>query len=834
MKQLIWLLIVAFYTPIIAFAQPNTPICNQNGDWKQVKIVTSPEQHAGFVSCVYAMPHNAAIIFAGSHSGGLWKTTNGGINWRCVTDSLRLAGLGVNCVVADPKNPNIMYLAAGNSVGFYQNFGIGVLKSTDGGEHWTTTGLTWNAYYGSVATKVIINEQNPDIVYAISREKIFGTTNGGTNWTTLLDISGSPDGFYDIRFIPNTPYIVAATKVPTGSYPTGARIYVTTDRGKNWANISPNKTNVVQPNKLHFYTNRYYIATTKSSPNKIFAIFKDYDFAYKLYGTPFLSYDIADTTPQWQIINANAVSAGLDGNDAVFEISDSNAAIIYTGKVSLTKSVNAGLVFQQVYNTLHVDVRALQLYGTSNNGTNDTLFVGNDGGVGRSFDGGKTWESLNGLDLIVTEFFDIATSSIHPNLVAGGTQDNGFLRYDNGETQHLGTGDGGHTVIDWSNANQIFFKDNWSKGLVCKSIDRGNSIANNIETIQNGLNFDDFLLTQHPQKANLLYLAKDNVFEIIDHTLPDEQNPLLLYNFTDKDSIEIDKKRHKIQLFDARAIAVATSNPNVIYLAAIVKYGKQWESINALFGSKDGGKTWHFLSKSYYQINTITIDPKNEQRLWIGFGGMDRVDDVGMEANGEHRIAVSSNGGKMFNDEVSKSNGLPLFAVNMLIYERGSNDVLYAGTDAGVFRYDVATNTWVCFNHNLPVCIVSDLEIDYCKRQLYAGTFGRGVWQTPLSAINHNAPEWINKTSVIGVGTIVNAANDIRIKQGQDLIVEGTLNMAAETSIIIEKNARLIVSGGTVTNLCGDTWQGVKILDANNTKRNKIVIEKNGGRVVNY
>ena len=58
--------------------------------------------------------------------------------------------------------------------------------------------------------------------------------------------------------------------------------------------------------------------------------------------------------------------------------------------------------------------------------------------------------------------------------------------------------------------------------------------------------------------------------------------------------------------------------------------------------------------------------------------------------------------------------------------------------------------------------------------------------------------------------------------------------MAAETSIIIEKNARLIVSGGIVTNLCGDTWQGVKILDANNTKRNKIVIEKNGGRVVNY
>ncbi len=185
------------------------------------------------MSCVYAMPHNAAIIFAGSHSGGLWKTTNGGINWRCVTDSMRLAGLGVNCVVASTQNPNIMYLAAGNSMGFYQNFGIGVLKSTDGGEHWTTTGLTWNAYYGSVATKVIINEQNPDIVYAISREKIFGTTNGGVNWSTLLDISGSPDGFYDIRFVANSPYIVAATKVPTGAYPTGARIYIMANGGKN-------------------------------------------------------------------------------------------------------------------------------------------------------------------------------------------------------------------------------------------------------------------------------------------------------------------------------------------------------------------------------------------------------------------------------------------------------------------------------------------------------------------------------------------------------------------------------------------------------------------------
>lgn len=834
MRKVIFLLSLLIYSCLVGIAQTNLPVCNTNGNWKQIPLVTTNEQHAGFISCIYAVPNRPDTIFAGSHSGGLWKTTNGGKNWHCVTDSLRLAGLGINCIIADPKNTNIMYIATGNSMGFYQNFGIGILKSIDGGEHWTSTGLTWGAYYGAVATKIIIDEQNPNILYAISREKVFGSTNGGTDWAILLDISGSTDGFYDLRFIPNSTQIVAVTKVPTGNYPTGARIYTTADGGKNWVNISPNKANVSAPNKLQFYTNRYYIATTKSSPNKVYAIYKDYDAAYKLQSTPFLAYDIAETNPQWRLINANAVSAGLDGNDAVFEISDSNPLIIYTGKVTLSKSVNGGIVFKQTYSNLHVDVRALQLYKTSPDGSQDTLFVGNDGGVGCSTDGGKTWESLNGTDLIVTEFFDIATSSIQPNMVAGGTQDNGFLCYNNGQSTHLGTGDGGHTVIDWSDANNVFFKDNSYKGLVCKSTDKGNSIANVIETIQNGLNYDDFLLIQHPKKANLLYLAKDNVFKIIDHTLPDEQNPLFEYNFTDKDSIEIDRKNYKIETFDARAIAISPANSNTIYLSANIKFGKLHENANTLFVSNDGGKTWAFTYKSYYTINTIAADPKNEQRLWVGFGGMDRVDDAGMEHKGEHRIAASVDGGKTFSDDISKGNGLPFVAVNALIYQQSSNNVLFAGTDAGVFRYDVATDTWDCFNQNLPVCIVSDLEIDYCKRQLYAGTFGRGIWQSPLPDISSYEPQIINKTTIIDAQIIVNSANNIRVKAHRDLIVEGTLNMAAETSIILEKNARLIVNGGLVTNLCGDIWQGVKILNNSKTKRNKIIILKNKGEIVNY
>lgn len=834
MKKVIFLLFLLTCSYLVGIAQTNLPICNINGNWKQIPLVTTNEQHAGFISCVYAVPNSPDTIFAGSHSGGLWKTTNSGKNWHCVTDSLRLAGLGVNCIVADPKNTNIMYIAAGNSMGFYQNFGIGILKSIDGGKHWATTGLTWAAYYGAVATKIIIDEQNSNILYAISREKVFGSTNGGIDWATLLDISGSPDGFYDLRFIPNSPQIVAVTKVPTGSYPTGARIYTTANRGEKWVDISPNTSNVSAPNKLQFYTNRYYIATTKSSPSKLYAIYKDYDAAYKLQATPFLIYDIAESNPQWRLINPNAVSAGLDGNDAVFEISDSNPLVIYTGKVTLSKSVNGGIVFKQAYSNLHVDVRALQLYKTSPNGDQDTLLVGNDGGVGRSTDGGKTWESLNGTDLIVTEFFDIATSSIYPNMIAGGTQDNGFLRYDNGQSVHLGTGDGGHTVIDWSDANNVFFKDNSYKGLVCKSTDKGSSIANVVESIQNGLNYDDFLLIQHPKKANLLYLAKDNVFKTIDHTLTDEQNPLSEYNFTDKDSVEIDHKRYKIQTFDARAIAISPANPNTIYLSANIKFGRLYEDANMLFVSNDAGNTWSFIYKSYYTINTIAIDPKNEQRLWIGFSGMDKVDAIGMEHEGEHRIAVSVDGGKTFSDDISKGNGLPFVAVNALIYQQGSNDVLFAGTDVGVFRYDVATNRWDCFNQNLPVCIVSDLEIDYCKRQLYAGTFGRGIWQSPLPDINPNEPQIISKTTIINAQTIVNSADNIRVKARRDLIVEGTLNMAAETSIILEKDARLIINGGLVTNLCGDTWQGINILSGTNTKYSKIVILKNNGKVLNY
>lgn len=812
-----------------AFAQVQQAICNEGGNWQQVAAVTT-QQHAGFISCVYSPPTDSNTIFAGSHSGGLWKTTDMGQHWRCVTDGLRLPGLGINSIVAHPSNAQLMYAATGTYVGTYQNFGTGVIQSTDGGETWQPSGLQWSAFYGDVCLRLLIDPNQSNTLYALTAQKLYKSTDAARTWSVVLERSkGAKDGFYDLRFAQQASYLVVATRTPTGDYPTGAHIFVSADSGQSFSDISPQIHNTPTAKGYGWLTNRYYVATSGS---RIYTIFKDYNAQYTLQGMPFLVYDLAQTQPTWSILSPNAGGTSLDGHEAVFEVSPANPDVMYTGKIRLTKSINGGKIFTNAYQQLHIDVRALQIYRATPNSQQDVLIVGNDGGVGRSNDGGRTWTNLNGTELIVTEFFDIATTSFKKDWVAGGTQDNGYLKYENGYTIHQGTGDGGSTIADWSNADRVLLKDNSGTGLLCLSTDGGNTIGSIVQTVRVGLNFDNFLIAQHPQQPQLLYMAKDNTIEIIDSTLPDSQNAVFSYRFEPSQSVSIDQKTQTMQSFDVRAMAVAPSDGNVLYVAGTLKYGQQWTSINALFESTDGGKTWQLTANTYYPINTIAVADRQPQHVWVGFAGMDKGNDPSGQT-GSHRVAYSSKGGRDLNDDLSAANGLPFVAVNALLYVRGSTDVLFAATDAGIYRYHPNSNRWSCYSYQLPSATVSDLEINYCTQQLYAATFGRGIWRSALPAPDNDLVQTISQHTTLPPNSITHAAYNIHITPNSTLNIQGTLYMAANTRIIIEQGGRLLLDGGTVANACGDEWQGIENRNRTKTGIKKSLVIGRGAAIKN-
>jgi hypothetical protein len=200
-------------------------------------------------------------------------------------------------------------------------------------------------------------------------------------------------------------------------------------------------------------------------------------------------------------------------------------------------------------------------------------------------------------------------------------------------------------------------------------------------------------------------------------------------------------------------------------------------------------------------VSDIAVDPDDADRLWVGFNGYGPVSNNSIQ--GLNRVYFSMNGGATWTDFTKN---LLAFPISCLIYQRGSDDVLFAGTDVGVFRYNNSSQTWECFNNFLPAVPVTRLEINYCKNKIRAATFGRGVYESDLPALPSetvNAP-----VTWTGVRYL---SNDLTVSPGATLTLKGTLYMSKGKRVIVQRGATLLIDGGTITNACGDMWYGIEL-----------------------
>ncbi|MGH1334680.1 MAG: T9SS type A sorting domain-containing protein [Aureispira sp.] len=207
-------------------------------------------------------------------------------------------------------------------------------------------------------------------------------------------------------------------------------------------------------------------------------------------------------------------------------------------------------------------------------------------------------------------------------------------------------------------------------------------------------------------------------------------------------------------------------------------------------------------------ITGIAVDPLNGQRVWISLSGYGSA----------YKVYHSPNAGDTWvswDDADGSLAGLNL-PINHMVYQRGTNDRLYIATDAGIYVREGQGN-WLRYGEEFPNVRVTELKINYCVGKLRAATFGRGMWEADLLPAEDNST-FRSFRSVDANETWTtnkNMSRDIRVKAGVTLTLNNmTLNMPKNGLIVVEPGGQLVVDSSTITNLCGQTWEGIEVWGA--------------------
>ncbi|MFN6037513.1 MAG: VPS10 domain-containing protein, partial [Bacteroidota bacterium] len=631
----------------------------------------------------------------------LWITTNGGTSWTTNTDQLSV--IGCSDIAIDPTNPSTLYLATGDGDAS-DSYSVGVLKSTDGGLTWNTTGLNWTVNQGRTISRLIIDPTNPQILLAASSVGVWRTANGGTNWTQT-----STTPVNDIEFKPGATATV---------YATGTRFIKSTNNGVSFTQITsglPANTAVDRMSVAVSAANAAYVYVlagnaTDNGFNGVYRSVND--------GTSFTTMATTPNLMGWS--NNGSDVGGQSWFDQGLAVSPTNANEVLVGGVNVWRSTNGGTSWT-IYGHwtgsgapfIHADIHALE-YNSAG-----TIYAGCDGGIFKR--NATTWQDLSvGMNIAQIYRVGLSANATTPNLMITGHQDNGTNRYNGTTWAQVMGGDGMDCFIDRTN-NNVMYGEQYNGDL-----NRSTNGGTNWTSIISGLTGTGAWMTpwhQDPSVANTIYVGYQQLFKSTNQGTSWTQ---VAGTMTGTSSIV--------------EFAIAPSNNQVIY---VIKG-------NALFKTTNGGAAWTNITTGLpttsAAMTNLAVDPTDPNNVWVTFSGYSAA----------NKIFVTTNGGTNW---TNISTGLPNIPCNAVCFSPGStNDAIYVGMDVGIYYRDNATNTWSPYFTGMPRCKISDLEVYAPTGKLRAATFGRGVWEVDLYNPGTAAPvaAFASSTQSICPGQTIN------------------------------------------------------------------------------
>jgi photosystem II stability/assembly factor-like uncharacterized protein len=692
-------------------------------EWRSI----GPANMGGRTADVESVAGNANIVYVATASGGLWKTTNAGVTWKPIFE--RQGTISIGDIALAPSNPEVVWVGTGESnVRNSVSFGDGVYKSTDGGKNWQHMGLKDTEHISAIA----INPQNPDIVYvgalghafAPNEERgVFMTTDGGKSWTKTLYIDRE-HGVSDLEIDPTNPNILYAgmwsfERKPwthrSGSEKGG--LFKSIDGGRTWNKLT---------NGLPKLLGRIGVRVAASNPNVVYAIVESKE------GTLYRSDDRGDTFKQVSK-QTNIVSRGFYYTRV--RVDPNNENHVYAVASTLFESIDGGKSFRSITGKVHIDYHAF--WQDAKNPKR--IWVGEDGGIAVTYDGGETWEPVYNIPL--GQFYQIHADNRLPfYYVMGGLQDNGAWTGPsrtrepagimNDDWRMVSFGDGFYVMnnpddpelyVSESQGGNILRTDFRSREQ--QEINPWGRGSGDGPALGEKFRFNwNAPVMLSPHDKNTLYFGGNVVFKSVDFGKNWEQI-----------SPDLTTNDHEKQKDAGGPIAFENStaeyHTTIISLAeSPVQKGQLWAGTDDgnLQLTIDGGKDWDNIIKNVSglpansPVSHIEPSRKSAQIAYVTF-------DRHMFDDFRPYIFRTNDGGKSWQNV---SGNLPPKAYVQVVREDPKNsNLLYAGTELGLFASYNAGREWFALNlKNLPNVEVHDILIHPRDNDLILATHGRSVF----------------------------------------------------------------------------------------------------------
>ena len=543
---------------------------NQRSMWECINQ-TQPGTSQGYdgmgrTTSVAFHPTDPATFLVSAAIGGVWLTNDGGMTYTPIGDNL--PNLAVSDVVFDPNDPQTIYAATGDAV-WYGLPSNGIYKTTDLGQTWTITDLTFNFSSDARIPKLLINPENGQTLFAATNKGLFRTLDGGTSWESVR--SGV---HWDVVYKPGDTTTLYALGLVSGDL----EILASTDNGNSFVQL----TNLGLNNSI--YT-KSFLGVTNADPN----------FIYYMNGTSNKLYLSTDNGATF-----NLQMSILPARDA-FGVSHADENNVYAGQLDNHASNDRGLSFTQktlwyddgIYTPVHADCHRMVSHPLQPN----KLYVCNDGGLYVYDETLDTWTELSA-GLIITQYYSVAVAQTDPFLVMGGTQDNGTRIRSNSPGWRAGNGgDGMECAIDNTDADVLYCT--YVNGELYRSNDGWvNDVYNNITPQINGNNASGDWVTPYvldPSNNSNILAGYTDMFYSTDQG-----------NSWDQISTNIFSGN------EIQEVGISPGDNNYLYavLGNKVKY------------TKDGGATWtQRLVSGAVNLQSITFHTNDTNQFWLAGGG---------------------------------------------------------------------------------------------------------------------------------------------------------------------------------------------------------------------
>lgn len=742
--QSIWLLGLVLSSTNVLLAQTLTKEQTEQLKFRHIGPVGNR------VTCAVGIPGNDMIYYAGAASGGIWKTEDGGLNWKPIFDDKPVHAIGALAVA--PSDDQVIYAGTGEPfIRSNVSIGNGVWKSTDGGNTWTHLGLENT---GRIS-RILIDPRDPNTVYvgalghayAPQKERgVHKTTDGGKTWRQILFVDENT-GASDMVMDPSNPRIIFAgmwqlslrTWNRTSGGP-GSGIHMTKDGGETWTKLKDNGLPKGPVGKIA-------LSMTPANPDRVYALIETGDGVEAISGEPESGelWRSEDKGKTWKLMSYDRNMTGRQAYYTRSAVSPDNENEIYFISASFWSSIDGGKSLEPMNQLAQPNWDHHDMWIDPKNG--DRMIVAGDGGVSISKNRTKTWLRIQ---LPVAQLYHVTTDNDVPYNVLTNRQDgpamrgpsrsriNGFFgagTIATGMWHDVGGGESGFATPDPKDPNIV-----WSSasgyGALGGVVTRFNEKTRQFRHVE----VWPELTTGHPASEvkyrfqwtfPLLISPHDNnTIFVTSQVVHRTTNGGQTWEVISPDLTLNDKsKQTKSGGLTPDNIGVEYANVIYAFEESPVKKGVFWAGTNdgQVQVSQDGSKTWTNVTKNLPELPPLGTVRNIDASKWSE-GKAYLTIDLHEVGNFQPYVYKTDNFGKTWKKITKGIDGGNLNYCRMIKEDPVRKGLLYLGTETKLYiSFDDGEN-WQTFMSNLPHTPMYWIDVQEHFNDLVVGTYGRGIW----------------------------------------------------------------------------------------------------------